>query len=273
MKHTIAEKKANEINKKKFCRHLPGVLWCVPFGVVAYFCKYVVPGYSFTFLVCLGIIALILFYTFMPVLGHLFPKFAKVSMAVVTVCLFAGLIAAGITEYFIVNASFGTPKKTAEYMVVLGAKVRPDGPSPSLWDRINGAYDYLESHPDVIAVVSGGQGDDEVMSEAQSMFDELVAKGIAPERIWMEDKATNTRENLMFSLAIIEERTGVRPEKLAVCSSEYHLLRSSMVAKNCGVDFVGVPARTSVITQLINHLMREVPAVWKYAILGGSGND
>lgn len=271
MKQTIAEKKAKQ--SRKITRHLPGVLWSIPFGVVAYFCKYVVPGYSFTFLVCIGIIALILFYSFMPMLGHIFPKLAKVSTAVVTVLLLVGMIAAGITEYFIVKASFGTPEKTADYMVVLGAKVKPEGPSPSLWDRINGAYAYLESHPDVIAVVSGGQGADEEMSEAQSMFNELTAKGIAPERVWMEDKATNTRENLMFSLAIIEERTGSRPSRLAVCSSEYHLLRSGMVARNCGVDFVGVPARTSVVTQLINHLMREVPAVWKYAILGGNGND
>ena len=60
--------------------------------------------------------------------------------------------------------------------IVLGAKVRSDGPSVSLQDRIDAAYDYMRLHPEVICIVSGGQGKDEPISEAQCMFDRLVGK-------------------------------------------------------------------------------------------------
>ena len=72
-----------------------------------------------------------------------------------------------------------------------------------------------------------------------------------------------------FTLDLIEEKTGERPQKLGVLSSEYHLFRASLFADACGVDFVGVPARTSRISQAVNHFMREVAGVWHYILLGG----
>ena len=244
-------------------------LICGVLAALAGFLKFCVPGYSFSALVCLCLIAILLFYTLMPMIGLRLPTFAKITTRVFTVILILGLLVVGITEAVIVHASFGDPKETVDYMVVLGAKVNRDGPSVSLWDRICGAYEYLEEHPDVIAVVSGGQGTDEPITEAECMYRELVNLGIDPKRIWIEDNATSTWENLNFSLDLIEEKTGVRPEKLGVLSSEYHLFRASLFAKACNVEFVGIPARTSRLSQMINHFMREVAGVWHYLILGG----
>ena len=235
----------------------------------AFFFKYMVPGYSFTALGCLLLIALILFYGFFPLLGAKFPRFTKLTLRICTAILCVGLLIVGITEAVIIRHSFGDPKEQVEYMVVLGAKVRSSGPSVSLWDRIYGARDYLEAHEDVIAVVSGGQGPDEPMTEAQAMCDALVELGIDPERIWLEEKATSTWENITFSLDLIEANTGTRPEKIGVLSSEYHLFRASLLAKKCGVEFVGIPAQTSRFSQKVNHFMREIAGVWHYLILGG----
>lgn len=248
-------------------RGLLGVLSCIPLAVVGYFSKFVIPGYSFTAAVCLGLIGIILFYSFIPALAVRFPGVLWLTRAVTAVLVLV-LLAAVITEGFILNASRGDAGE-ADYLVVLGAKVRYDGrPSISLWDRIYGARDYLADHPDTIAVVSGGQGADEVMSEAQAMFNELVALGIAPERIWLEDNSTNTNENITFSLNLIEEKSGSRPEKIAVLSSEYHLLRAGLHAGKCGVEVLRIPARTSRWTQLVNHCMREIAGVWHFLILG-----
>ena len=236
---------------------------------MAFFFKFMVPGYSFTALVCLLLVALILFYAFFPLLSGKFPKFTKLTLRICTVILVIGLLIVGVTEAIIIRHSFGDPKTEVEYMVVLGAKVRNTGPSVSLWDRIYGAQDYLLAHENVIAVVSGGQGDDEPMTEAQAMYDALVALGIPPERIWLEEKATSTWENITFSLDLIEEKTGLRPEKIGVLSSEYHLFRASLLAEKCNVDFVGIPAKTSRFSQKVNHFMREVAGVWHYILLGG----
>ena len=102
------------------------------------------------------------------------------------------------------------------------------------------------------------------------MYRELVNLGIDPKRIWIEDEATSTWENMKFTLDLIEAETGIRPEKLGVLSSESHLFRASLFAKACDVEFVGIPAKTSRLPQAINHFMREVAGVWHYIILGGN---
>ena len=256
------------MQKFKKIRPVPWVI-CAFLAVLAYFCKFVFWGYSFSALVCCAVMAVIAFYEITGLCRSKNPKRIGMIRKAFTVCLVIGLILVGITECFIIEASFGDPREQVDYVVVLGAKVRVTGPSASLWDRIYGAYDYLAEHPGTIAIVSGGQGDDEPMPEGEAMFDELIAMGIDPKRIWIEDQATSTWENITFALDLIEEETGVRPEKLGVVSSEYHLFRASLLAKQAGVEFVGIPARTSRVSQMVNHFMREIAGVWHFLVLGG----
>lgn len=247
------------------------ILWfvCAILAGLAFFLKFCIPGYSFSALVCLCLIGIILFYTLMPVVGGYFPGFAGFATKAFTAILIIGLLIVGTTEAIIIRYSFGSIPQELDYIVVLGAKVNPDGPSVSLWDRIAAAYNYLEEHPNTVAVLSGGQGSDEPITEAECMYRELVLLGIDPKRLWKEDQATSTWENLHFTLDLIEEKTGQRPEKLGILSSEYHLFRASLFAKANDVDFVGIPAPTSRLGQKVNHFMREVAGIWHYLILGG----
>lgn len=241
----------------------------IPLALAAFFFKFMMAGYSFTALVLCGIIGILLFYNLMNILARRFPKPAKIMRRIVSICLCVGLLAAAVTEGFIIRASMGDPKEHCDYIVVLGAKVRYDAPSVALMERIRGAYDYLSEHPEVIAVVSGGQGSDEPMTEAQCMYEQLVAMGIDEDRIWLEDQAASTWANLNYSLDLIEEKTGSRPTKLGIVSSEYHLLRAGMMALDCDIDPVRIPAHTTHTSQLVNHLMREIAAVWFYIVRGG----
>lgn len=259
---------------KEFLSHLSPLRWaalgvCALLLAAAYVLRFRLLGYSFSALVCLALAAVIAFYAFFPLLGGRFPRFVPWTTRIVTVVILLGLGVVMVTEGFILHAAFKRPETVPEYVVVLGAKVRPTGPSASLWDRIYAAYDYLLENPQVTAVLSGGQGPDEPMTEAQAMYDQLVDMGIEPQRLLLEDKATSTWENLHFSLDLIEETSGQRPTQLGVLSSEYHLFRASLFTKACGVEFVGIPARTSRVGQTINHFMREVAGVWHYFLLGG----
>lgn len=241
-----------------------------PLTFLYYIFKFRLAGYGFSALVCLALIAVILFYTFLPAVGLKFPALALWSGRIVTTVLILGLCVCAVTEGFILRASLGSTEEAladCTYVVVLGAKVRPDGPSVSLWDRIYAAADFLNAHPHMVAVVSGGQGPDEVKTEAQCMYESLMALGIDEGRIRMEDRAESTAENIRFSLDLIEQETGVRPAKIAVLSSEYHLFRASLYAKAQGVEFAGVPAKTSRFAQLVNHCMREVAGVWHWILL------
>ena len=242
---------------------------CAVLSGLAFFLEFCIPGYSFSALVCICLIGVILFYAFFPLVGLKFPVFTKYTTRVFTAVLILGLLVVGITEALIIHKSFGDPKESVDYVVVLGAKVNKNGPSVSLMDRICAAYEYAESHPDTVLILSGGQGADEPITEAECMFRELIWLGVNPKRLWCEHYATSTWENLKFSLDLIEEETGQRPAKIGVLSSEYHLFRASLFAKACDVEFVGIPARTSRWGQRINHFMREVAGVWHFLVLGG----
>ena len=245
----------------------------LPLGGIWYIFTYLMAGYSFTAFVCACLIGVLLFYNLCYLTKHKFPKTTRVVKCLFTFLLVIGLLVVGVTECLIIEASFGDTDASFEYLVVLGAKVRNDGPSVSLMDRIRATADYLAAHPDVIAIVSGGQGTDEPMTEARCMYEELVRLGVDPHRIWLEEKATSTWENLRFSLDLIEAKTGIRPEKIGLLSSEYHLFRAKLFAQACGVDAAGIPAHTSRISQMINHFMREVAGVWHYILLGGQYHD
>lgn len=227
-----------------------------------------IPGFSFSALILWGTGAVVVCYQLLRILGKKHKKPAKILHRCLTVCLCIGILAAVITGCFVFRGALGDPQQECQYVIVLGAGVNGTVPSLSLRERINAAYEYLAAHPDAICVVSGGQGRNEDISEAQCMFRELTAMGIEAERVWMEDKATSTRENLRYSLTLIEQRTGSRPASVGVISSEYHLFRAGLLAGDEGVEAVGIPAETSWISLRLNYFLREIAGVWAYWLLG-----
>ena len=232
---------------------------------LAVFLKFCLQGYSFSAILCAAGSGVIAFYTFVPKLL----KNPRTVIRLFTILLILCLLAACVTEVFIIRASFGSPETACDFLVVLGAKVNPHGPSLALKNRIDAAYDYLTAHPDAIAILSGGQGPDEPMTEAQCMWEQLVARGIDPARLWLEGSSTNTWENLKFTRELLEANAGSAPEKIALVSSEFHLFRAQLFARRFGFDAVGVPASTTLPVLKVNYFLREAVAVWYYLIFGG----
>ena len=176
------------------------------------------------------------------------------------------LLAMTVTGIMILTFGSAQPAILPRYLLVLGTTVDGTEPSPMLQDRIDAAYDYLTEYPDVICIVSGyksGTGD---ISEAECMYNELTEMGIDPSRIWMEPNASSTVENFEFSLALIEEKAGAQSDWITVLSSEFHLLRASMFARDCGVNATYVGARTSDLPTFLFWFVREIFLVWYYAI-------
>ena len=118
-------------------------------------------------------------------------------------------------------------------MIILGCQVKPWGPSELLQDRLDKALDYLEDHPEVTVIVSGAQGPDEPMSEARAMYDYLTAHGVDSGRILLEDRSSNTWQNLNRSLALIRAR-GLEGEGVVVVSNGFHLARVRMLWDRAG---------------------------------------
>ena len=183
-----------------------------------------------------------------------------------TVLLVLVLAAALLTGGLVLSGSRGAGE--AGYVLVLGAGVNGTEPSLALTQRLEAALAYLQAHPQAQCIVSGGMGQGEQITEARCMFNWLTRQGVAPARIWLEEQATSTWENLAFTLALIQENTGRRPETLAVVSSEYHLYRAGLMARQMGVQALGVPANTYPVIDRIYYTYREILALWGYWIFG-----
>lgn len=240
---------------------------CAVLAALGLFLKFALTGHDFLGLICFGLLALLVCFRLLIWLGQKRPKLAKILTAVLCVCVSLGLCTAIITGFFIARAGIGEPDGEYAYVVVLGAGVNGTEPSLSLRNRLDAAYAYMTDHPETVCIVSGAQGSGEDISEAQCMFDDLVARGIDPERIWMEDRATSTKENLAYSLTLIEERTGTRPEEIGLISAEYHLFRAGLFAREEGVLAHGIPGKTTWFSLFLNYFFREIVAVWHHILL------
>ena len=148
---------------------------------------------------------------------------------IVTLLLLA-VLAFGALEAVVVSGGHDEVQGEPNIMIILGAKVESWGPSVLLQDRLDTALDYLEEHPEMIVVVSGGQGSNEPVSEAQCMKDYLVSHGVEETRILMEDQSHNTWQNLNFTFQLLKEQGyGDQMGKVLVVSNGFHLARARML--------------------------------------------
>ena len=180
-------------------------------------------------------------------------KWAKVLKGVLITGYCAFILLFTVESALIINACTTAPEKDAT-LVVLGCKVNGTSPSQILRLRLDAAEKYLRENPDAKAVLSGGQGPDEEIPEGLCMYNELIKRGIDKRRLFIEDRSTSTQENISFSLEIIEENS--LSKNIAVVSSNFHLYRASLLVKEHGLSFGGVPAFTPY-PLLLTYIMRE----------------
>lgn len=129
------------------------------------------------------------------------------------------------------------------YAIVLGAKVNGTTPSLSLKYRLEAALDYAKKYEDVILILSGGQGPDEEISEADAMKTFLVSHGIDEDRLILEADSTSTYENFQFSSKLLPEDLNA----ITIITSDYHLSRSKKIAQEFGFEPDVVAAKTPKI--------------------------
>lgn len=158
----------------------------------------------------------------------------------------------------------------ADYVIVLGAQVRGKTVSRALKSRLDTACNYLLKNPGTVAIVSGGQGRGEEISEALAMKNYLEAKGINESRIVMEDRSSNTFENLRNSKKIIDSReaVGKSARKIIIVTNKFHVFRAKGLAKTQGLEKVqGLGAPNGDMLTL-HYYVREFFGVTKDVLVG-----
>ena len=171
----------------------------------------------------------------------------------------AGMVLLLIIEGMIFTQFHATAQAGADYVIVLGAQWKTSGPSYVLQKRLEKAIAYLNDNPDTRVIVSGGQGYNEPISEAEGMKGYLEAAGIDPERILVEDASTNTTQNLIFSGELLNKSE----DSVVIVTNNFHMFRALAIAGKQGyVHAEGLSAGTFPIT-LPNNLLREAFGVVK----------
>ncbi len=200
-------------------------------------------------------------------LAHRFLPAVLWRIVVLLTCI--GLAYFCFVEYFIIKNARTDADAGRDYLIVLGAAVYGDQPSLTLVRRLEGTKAYLDAHPETVAIVSGGMGKGETITEAQAMHDWLIAHGVAPERVIMEPKATSTLENLTYAFDLIRERGDEPAGRVAIVSSAYHLYRAKLMARNLGVsDAAGVAAPWGYFFVMLNYFIREAFGVTHLWVFG-----
>ena len=135
---------------------------------------------------------------------------------------------------------------TNEYAIVLGAKVKKDGPSLSLRYRLESALAYANEYPHVRLILSGGQGIDEPMSEAMAMKNYLIENGISEERLLLEEDSTSTFQNLQNSKKLLPSDVS----QVTIITSDFHLARARLIAERLGFQTDAIGAKTPKVVEV-----------------------
>lgn len=184
---------------------------------------------------------------------------SKIYMWGIAIFVGSFILIEGFLVYNIGNHQSVESLEEVDYMIVLGAGLRGEDVSPTLKARLDQAIAYYKLHPKTMIIVSGGQGPDEVISEAEAMRRYLEEMGIPGESIIKEDHSTTTLENIAFSKEILRKREEA-VESILIVTHDYHLLRAQMLAYFMDLESIGLSAESSLLGR-INYLIREYPTM------------
>lgn len=199
------------------------------------------------------------------------PKTGRMLRGIVLALILLGGMSFAVLEGVVLSGDRTDLQGEPQVMVILGAQVKPWGPSVLLKDRLDTALIYLEDHPDLTIVVSGGQGRDEHISEAQCMYDYLTAHGVDGGQILLEDQSHNTWENISNTFVLLKDRGyEAQMDQVVVVSNGFHLARVRMLwdrvwGENATLSTLAAPS--SDLSARINSYLREAPALLKSWVL------
>lgn len=175
-----------------------------------------------------------------------------------------GLIVILITQGLILTQFQSHGPKGLDYIIVLGAQVRDDGPSVVLRYRLDRAVAYLEENPETKVIVSGGKGSNEKESEASVMKVYLMEQGVDESRIIPEDASKNTKENIQNSSQLLDKSK----DRVGIVTNNFHVYRGLSIAKKQGYAHAYGVAASSSAPYLFNNMLREGLGILKDFAVG-----
>lgn len=177
-----------------------------------------------------------------PIIVNTFASLFLLMIICYFECLFLGSIIMGyVTARHI-------PHYDKDYIIILGCSIsKKGGLLPLVKGRTNRAIRFawdqeIATGRKVLYVPSGGQGPNEILSEGSAMGLYLLSHGAEENEVFPEKESRNTYENLVFSKKIIDQ---LKPgATFAFATTNYHVLRSGLLARTAGFDIEGIASGT-----------------------------
>ena len=205
---------------------------------------------------------------FLPRIINIIKKLLKLKLGKILILFLSSILVIGFIFFtyaqYLMISKISTKNQQINTVIVLGCRVIGETPSIMLNERINACYKYLTNNPYAIAILSGGQGIDEGISEAECMYRALLKKGISEDRLLKENQSTSTKENLTFSKQIILEKQ--LSTEVMIITNDYHCYRAAYFAKQLGLQPKTYSAKTHWYL-LPTFYLREICAIIFQCIL------
>ena len=196
--------------------------------------------------------------------NHLLEKLPKILRTLLLIAICAGILVLAVCEGFVLRGFSSRAPAGLDYLIVLGAQVREDGPSAVLKYRLDAAAQYLQENNSTVCIVTGGKGAAEPFPEGQGMKDYLVKSGIPEDRIIVEDRALNTVQNIQYSMALMSSPNA----PTAIVTNNFHVTRGLALTRGQGLTDVYAIAAPSDPLFLPNNMLREFFGLTKDFLLG-----
>lgn len=186
----------------------------------------------------------------------------KIILLCCSIVVIAGVFCWWLTGKWIAEGLKPEANGTNDYAIVLGARVKEDSLSLTLRYRLDAALAYANAYPHVMLILSGGQGSDEPMSEAEAMRRFLTENGIEEERLLLESASTSTYENLLFSKKLLP--TDI--QSITIITSDFHLARAQKIAGDLDLTADIVAAKTPKVVEAKSNIRERLALVKTYLV-------
>lgn len=195
---------------------------------------------------------------------HLWSRFPKAARILFLTAAAAGILLLLVCEGIVLSGYGSRAPAGLDYLIVLGAQVREDGPSAVLKYRLDAAAEYMSQNSDTLCIVTGGKGEEEPLTEGEGMRRYLVLQGVDPSRIIVEDKARNTVQNIRLSMQLMSSPDA----SAALVTNNFHVARALALARKQGLTDISAIAAPSDPLYLPNNMFREFFGLTKDFLMG-----
>lgn len=203
--------------------------------------------------------------------GPIFVKSSnKIMTSLYAVISFAVFYLLSVLASYCLSAFLNTfhlfKKRKLDYIIVLGAGIKGEQVPPLLASRIDQGIEILKKNPKALLIMSGGQGKGEDIPEGEAMARYAINKGIDESKIIIEDKSTNTKENLLFSSKLMTKES----PRVGLVTTSYHVFRALILAKDLGIRCIGFGSVTKwyfTLNALIREFIGYLSMTWKKHVI------